>query len=91
MANPTLERFLGGSPIAVTVRLIVVSFIVGVLLVMFGVEPLDIVASVERLFRRIVDYGLADFQQFGRTLLTGAIVVVPIWLVIRLLDSRRSR
>jgi hypothetical protein len=58
---------------------------------MFGVEPGDIVASVERLIRRVVDDGLADFQQFGRTLLTGAIVVIPIWFIIRLLDSRRSR
>ena len=91
MPNPTLERFLGGSPTSVVIRLVVVSFVVGVLLVMFGVEPGDIVESVERLFRRIVDYGLADFRQFGRTILTGAIVVVPIWLVIRLLDARRSR
>jgi hypothetical protein len=91
MTNPTLERFLGGSPTTVAIRLIVVSFIVGVLLVMFGVEPGDIVESLERLFRRLIDFGLADFRQFGRTILTGAIVVVPIWLLIRLLDSRRSR
>ncbi|HLH48703.1 MAG TPA: DUF6460 domain-containing protein [Roseiarcus sp.] len=91
MASPHIEHFLGGSPAAVAIRLIVVSFVVGVLLVMFGVEPGDIVASIERLIRRIAEYGLADFRQFGRTLLTGAIVVVPIWLLIRLLDSRRSR
>jgi hypothetical protein len=91
MANPTLERFLGGSPAAVAIRLVVVSFVVGILLVMFGVEPGDIVASVERLVRHVIEDGLADFRQFGRTLLTGAIVVVPIWFVIRLLDSRRSR
>jgi hypothetical protein len=69
----------------------VVSFVVGVLLVMFGVEPGDIIDSFERLIRRVIDDGLADFHQFGRTILTGAIIVVPIWLVIRLLDSRRSR
>jgi Family of unknown function (DUF6460) len=91
MANPTLERFLGGSPISVALRLVVVSFIVGVLLVMFGVEPGDIVESATRLVRRAIDDGLADFRQFWRTILTGAIVVVPIWLVMRLIDSRRSR
>jgi Family of unknown function (DUF6460) len=91
MANPTLQRFLGGSPISVALRLVVVSFLVGVLLVMFGVEPGDIVESATRLVRRIIDDGLADFRQFGRTILTGAIVVVPIWLIMRLIDSRRSR
>jgi hypothetical protein len=91
MAIPALERFLGGSPASVAVKLIVVSFVVGVLLVMFGVEPGDIIDSFERLIRRVIDDGLADFRQFGRTILTGAIIVVPIWLVIRLLESRRSR
>jgi hypothetical protein len=91
MAIQALERFLGGSPAAVAVKLIVVSFVVGVLLVMFGVEPSDIIDSFERLIRRVIDDGLADFRQFGRTILTGAIIVVPIWLVIRLLESRRSR
>jgi Family of unknown function (DUF6460) len=91
MANPTLERFLGGSPVSVAVRLIVVSFIVGVLLVMFGVEPGDLIESVARLVRRAIDDGFADVRQFGRTILTGAIVVVPIWLIMRLIDQRRSR
>ncbi|HXW21099.1 MAG TPA: DUF6460 domain-containing protein [Roseiarcus sp.] len=91
MANPTLERFLGGSPVSVAVRLIFVSFIVGVLLVMFGVEPGDLIESVRRLVHRAIDDGLADVRQFGRTILTGAIVVVPIWLVMRLIDHRRSR
>jgi hypothetical protein len=91
MANPNLERFLGGSPIGVLIRLVVVSFLVGLLLLMFGVEPWDIVASLQRLAQRIIDDGLADFRQVGRTLLTGAIIVVPIWLVIRLLDARKSR
>jgi uncharacterized protein DUF6460 len=91
MAGSGFERFLGGSPVSVAARLIVVSFLVGVLLVMFGVEPGDIVESVTRLFRRIIDEGLADFRRFGRTMLTGAIVVVPIWLIVRLIDSRRSR
>ncbi|HLW93121.1 MAG TPA: DUF6460 domain-containing protein [Roseiarcus sp.] len=91
MAGQGLEHFLGGSPVSVAIRLLVVSFIVGVILVMFGVEPNDIVESVTRLFRRIVDEGFADFPQFGRTILTGAIIVVPIWLIMRLIGSRKSR
>ena len=91
MANPGFERFLGGSPASVVIRLVVVSFVVGVLLVMFGVEPVDIVGTATRLFQRIVSDALTDFRQFGRTFLTGAIVVVPIWLVLRLLDQRRPR
>ena len=37
--NSALARFLGGSPLAVAVRLIVVSFVVGFLLNAFGIDP----------------------------------------------------
>ena len=91
MNGSTLARFLGGSPVAVAVRLIVVSFLVGILLVMWGVEPADILDGVVHAIRRLADFALTDFHQFGRYLLTGAIVVVPVWFILRLLEARRSR
>jgi len=42
-------------------------------------------------FVRLAGLALADFHEFGRFLLTGALVVVPVWLVLRLLDARRPR
>ena len=36
MSSPTLTNFLGGSPATVALRLIVVSFIVGIVLGLFG-------------------------------------------------------
>jgi hypothetical protein len=89
--SSSLSNFLGGSPGAVALRLIVVSFVVGAVLVMFGFEPGDIIASGERLARRLIEFGLSDFRQVWRTLFTGAIIVLPVWFVLRLLDSRRSR
>jgi Domain of unknown function (DUF6460) len=91
MNDSALARFLGGSPLSVAMRLIVVSFIVGLLLVMWGIEPGDIVDGVAQAFRRLADFVLTDFHRFGRYLLTGAIVVLPIWFLLRLLDARRSR
>ena len=44
-----------------------------------------------RAARHIVEYGLTDVRQIGRILLTGAMVVVPVWLVLRLLDAGRTR
>ena len=41
--------------------------------------------------RRIVEFGLTDVRQIGRILVTGAMVVVPVWLVLRLLDAGRTR
>jgi Family of unknown function (DUF6460) len=39
--------------------------------------------------RRLIDFGLNDFRQVWRTLLTGAIVVIPVWVVLRLLETRK--
>jgi hypothetical protein len=83
--------FIGGSPAGVVLRLVVVSFIVGILLAMFGFEPETVFESAVRTARRLIEFGLSDFRQFGRILLTGAMVVVPVWLVLRLLDARRVR
>jgi Family of unknown function (DUF6460) len=91
MSNSSVAGFLGGSPTSVALRLVVVSFIVGMLLAMFGFEPADIVDSFVRTARRLVEFGFADVRQFGSILATGALVVVPVWLVLRLLDSRRAR
>ena len=39
MTNNAVGRFLGGSPAMVALRLIVVSFVVGVILETFGFDP----------------------------------------------------
>jgi Domain of unknown function (DUF6460) len=44
-----------------------------------------------RAARHIIEFGLTDVRQLGRILLTGAMVVVPVWLVLRLLDAGRMR
>jgi hypothetical protein len=85
----TVGRFVGGSPAMVAVRLIVVSFVVGIVLETFGLDPATLFAEVMLGVRRIVELGFTDVSQVGRILLTGAMVVVPVWLVLRLIDSSR--
>jgi hypothetical protein len=86
-----MNAFLGGSLPAVAVRLLVVSFVVGMLLTMFGFDPETIYGRLLGLVRYLADFGLTDLRQFGRILLTGAMVVAPIWFILRLMDSRRAR
>jgi hypothetical protein len=85
----TLGRFVGGSPAMVALRLVVVSFVVGIVLETFGLDPTTLFAEAIRGARQIVELGFSDIRQVGRILLTGAMVVVPVWLVLRLLDSSR--
>jgi Domain of unknown function (DUF6460) len=91
MTNNSLARFAGGSPMTVLLRLIVVSFVVGIILETLGFDPVGLFDEVVRTVRHIVEFGLTDVRQIGRILLTGAMVVVPVWILLRLLDAGRTR
>ncbi len=89
--NPFFSRLLGGSLAGVALRLLVMSFIVGILLMTLGFEPETMYETLYHGARRLIEFGLGDVRQFGRILLTGAMVVLPVWIVLRLLEARRAR
>jgi len=53
MSENQVARWVGGSPMGVLVRLILVSILVGVILSALGLDPFDIIHSIERLIRSI--------------------------------------
>ena len=87
----SLRRFLGGSPLAVAFRLILLSILVGVVLKTFGFDPLDIIESIRRLFRGIWDLGFDTVNWLWRYFLLGAVIVIPIWLLMRVFGTPRGR
>src|ERR1700736_2019525 len=90
-ANDGLYRFLGGSPLAVAVRLILLSIFVGVVLAAIGFDPWNIVNSIRLLFQRLWDLGFDAVNWLWRYFLLGAVIVVPIWLLSRLVGAPRGR
>ena len=88
--NDTVTRIFGGSPLAVLGRLILVSILVGVVLSALGLDPFDIVRSIQRLIRSIWDMGFDAIRWLWRYLLLGAVVVIPIWLLMRLVNAPRG-
>jgi hypothetical protein len=91
MANGTLTKIIGGSPLAVLGRLILVSILVGVILSALGLDPFDIVRSIERLVRSVWDMGFGAVRWLWRYFLLGAVIVIPIWLIMRLVNAPRGR
>ena len=75
----------------VVLRLIVVSFVVGIVLETFGFNPVTLFDEAVRMVKRLIEFGLTDVRQVGHILVTGAMVVVPIWLVLRLLNAKGTR
>jgi Family of unknown function (DUF6460) len=90
-SNDALYRFLGGSPLAVAFRLILLSILVGVVLAAVGFDPWNILRSIELLFRRIWDLGFDAINWLWRYFLLGAVIVVPVWLLMRIFGTPRGR
>ena len=91
MAGSSINSFLGGSPLSVLVRLLFTSLIVGALLMWLDIRPWDVIAGLERLVRRLWNMGFESIRVVFEYVVAGAVIVVPIWLVLRLLNSRSSR
>jgi len=86
-----LNRFLGGSPLAVAFRLILLSILVGVVLAAIGFDPYNIIRSIQLLFRRVWDLGFDVVNWLWRYFLLGAVIVVPVFLLSRVFGSPRRR
>ena len=86
-----MRRFLGGSPVAVAFRLILLSILVGVVLAAIGFDPWNILHSIQMLFRRLWDLGFDAVNWLWRYFLLGAVIVVPIWFLSRMFGSPRGR
>ena len=91
MSNDTVTKVFGGSPLAVLGRLVLISILVGVVLTAFGLDPFDIISSVERLIRSIWNMGFDAFRWLWRYFLLGAVIVIPIWIVMRIVNAPRGK
>jgi hypothetical protein len=78
-----MERFLGGSPLAVFFRLVIISIVTGIALKAAGFDPRDLLASIPRLIEAIAEFGFGWVETVFQYFLLGAVIVIPIWLVLR--------
>jgi hypothetical protein len=86
-----VNGFLGGSPLAVLGKLVLLSILIGVVLSALGLDPWNIVDSVRRLLEMIWDMGFDTVRWLWRYFLLGAVIVIPIWLILRLVRAPRGR
>jgi flagellar biosynthesis protein FlhB len=85
-----VQRFFGGPPLAVLGRLVLLSILVGVILTAIGLDPWNIIESVERLITHLWNMGFDAVRWLWRYFLLGAVIVVPIWLLVRLAKAPRG-
>ncbi len=84
-----MQRFLGGSPGAVLVKLIFVSLLVGAFLAALGITPMSLVDRIVGMVRGLFNMSLGTIQQVLTWIVYGAMVVLPIWLILRIVSYFR--
>ena len=91
MSDDVVQRFFGGPPLAVILRLVLLSILVGVVLAAIGFDPWNIIHSIRRLFETIWNMGWDAVSWLWRYFLLGAVLVIPIWILLRLAKVPRPR
>ena len=91
MSNTVVSRFFGGPPLAVLARLVLLSILVGVILHALGFDPGNILASIQKMVRAVWNMGFDAVRWVWRYFLLGAIIVVPVWLIVRFVRAPAGR
>ncbi len=84
------EHIFGGNPAGVLVRLAIISVIVGIVMQALNISPPDLLYRLEVLVQNIYNMDFGAFRGLVNYFLIGAVVVLPIWFVARLLGAFRS-
>jgi hypothetical protein len=85
------DRFFGGPPAAVLVRLVLLSIVAGIVLSALDITPDNIFYHLNLLARRLYDMGFGVFEWLFKYFLIGAVIVFPVWLVVRLMRTFSGR
>lgn len=95
MADDLKTRFVGKRPGKTTLQLVIASIFVGGVLYLLEISPFDFWRGIFETVRNVVETILGSFGEIVGDLFTylvlGAAIVIPIWLVARLLSSGRSK
>jgi hypothetical protein len=85
-----MDKIFGGAVIPTLFKLALLSFIVGLVFAMFGIDPVDLWkefgSTVEQAWRLVFD---AIGWGWSYAVL-GAIVVLPVWIIYRLMLAATS-
>ena len=79
-----MEQFFGGKPFSVALRLVIISIVAGVALNAAGYDPRQLLDAIPRLIQAVYDLGFGWVHRILQYFLLGAVVVIPAWLLIRL-------
>jgi hypothetical protein len=85
------RQFFGDSVAGTLIRLVLLSVVVGIVFSALGITPFNLIDRLEQLIRNITNMGFDALNWAFKYFLLGAVIVFPVWFVVRLLRiSRRD-
>jgi polyferredoxin len=84
-----VEKVLGDTLARTLLKLVVISLIVGFVMATFGIDPWGLIYTIRNFISDIWYNGFAALGAIGDYLILGGAIVLPVFIVIRLLSYRR--
>lgn len=84
-----LNRFLGDTPVRVILKLLVLSLVAGVIMSALHWTPYDVFYAFRDFVLHIWNMGFKAIHRFADYIVLGAVVIVPLFLILRILSYRR--
>lgn len=84
-----LTTFLGDSLGRTIIKLLIISFVVGIIMSALNFTPWDVWYGIRDFFISIYNLGFDALGKIGKYFLLGAGIVVPIFLIIRFLNFKK--
>lgn len=82
---------LSGGTFSTVLRLVVLSVVVGVAMSALNIHPNEIFGYIKRFVDWIYSLGFGAFEKAFQYFIVGAIVVIPVWLISKLVSSVGSK
>jgi hypothetical protein len=84
-----VTNFLGDTPLRTAVKLAVMSLVVGVIMASLNFTPLEVWYAFRDFLQWLYELGYEAFGRIGIYFLYGAMVVLPVFVVMRLFSAGR--
>ena len=85
------NTIFGGNPLGVLIRLALISLAVGIVMKALGIDLGNFFQRINELLRNIYDLGFGAVEWVLEYMLLGTLVVIPIWLIARVVGASRSK
>jgi hypothetical protein len=84
------RQFFGDSVAGTLIRLVLLSIVVGIIFSALGITPFNLIDRLDRLLRNIMQLGTDTVRWALNYFLLGAVIVFPVWFLVRLFGRRRD-